>query len=94
MYAAWTRTSLSPCFPYTSMPAYASIPIVPCLFYLRIWTVSIAIITTFIIWYMSRKGYTFKWFILRLKGLLAGNRYASRPTVYVRRMSRRNWDGF
>ena len=76
------------------MPAYAAIPIFPCLFYLRLWTLGGATIIMLVIWYMSRKGYTLSWFIRRAKGLLAGNRYASRPIVYIRRMSRRNWDDF
>lgn len=93
-YAAWSKACQSPSFPYTSMPAYAAIPLFPCLFYLRVWTLSIALITTIVIWYMSKKGYTLSWFALRLRGILAGNRYTSRPTIYIRRLSRRDWTNF
>lgn len=76
------------------MPAYAAIPLFPCLFYLRVWTIALAFIITMVVWYMSRKGYTLNWFAQRIKGMLAGNRYSSRPIVYIRRMSRRHWDDF
>lgn len=93
-YAFWAKSSQSPCFPYTSMPAYAVMPLFPCLFYLRLWTLIIAVIAVGLIWYMSNKGYTLTWLGLRLKGRLAGNRYSSRPPTHVKRFSRADWRYF
>lgn len=92
-YASWTRSSLNPCFPYTSMPAYAVIPLVPVIFHMRLWTIGIAVIGMLTIWQMSRKGYTLTWLMLRIRGKIAGNRYSARPAVYIRRFSRRDWRG-
>lgn len=91
-YAYWTRTGLSVCFPYTSIPAYASLPLFPCLFYMRTWTLSLSVLLVGLIWFMSKKGYTLTWVSYRLKGKVVGNRYTARPKTYLRRFSMRDWD--
>ena len=90
-YAYWTRTGMGICFPYTSIPAYAVLPLLPCLFYLRLTSIVLAMITVLLIWIMSRKGYTLTWLMYRIRGRMAGNRYSSRPVTYIRRFSLRNW---
>lgn len=83
--ATWTRTALSVGFPYTSMPAYTAIPFLPCLFYMRLWTLGAALVFTLLIWRMTAKGRNLTWLINRLKGRLHGNRLSARPIWYVRR---------
>lgn len=85
--ATWTRTAYHAALPYTSLPAYAAFPLFPLLFYSRLWTVAIAFVCVFSLWYMDKKGYNASWIINRLKGKLNGNRVSARPTWFLRRRS-------
>lgn len=85
--ATWTKTGEHTGFPYTSMPAYSALPLIPCLFYLRVSTFLFACFSMLIVWHMSKKGYTPKWLINRLKGKMIGNRISARPIWHIRRFS-------
>ena len=85
--ASWVRSAESAAFPFTSMPAYTVIPMMPCLVYMRLWTVGLAFVLTVITWYMSKKGYTIIWMFNRFMGRLNGNRISARPTWFIRRFS-------
>lgn len=85
--ASWVKTAGSAAFPFTSMPAYTVIPMIPCLFYLRPWTATVAFIFTLLTWYMAKKGRTLVWMHNRLMGRLSGNRYSARPVWFIRRFS-------
>lgn len=85
--ATWIKTAEPAAFPFTSMPAYTVIPMMPCLFYMRLSTVLIAFSFTIFVWYMSRKGYTLLWMARRLSGKLNGNRISARPIWCIRRFS-------
>jgi len=83
--ALWTRTAESAGFPYTSMPAYTVLPMVPCLFYMRLWTLGLAFFCTLFVWRMTVKGRTLTWMFNRLRGRLHGNRLSARPVWVIRR---------
>ena len=83
--ALWVRTADSACFPFTSMPAYTVLPMVPCLFHLRTWTFVLALICTIAIWRMKAKGRDLPWIYNRLRGRLCGNRISARPIWHIRR---------
>lgn len=83
--AAWVRTADSVGFPYTRMPAYTVIPMLPCLVYMRYSTLIIALLSTLFVWRMTAKGMTMKWLLNRLKGKMRGNRQSARPVWHIRR---------
>jgi len=85
--ANWVRTADPAAFPFTSMPAYTVIPMMPCLFFMRLWTVALAFLSTIVFWYMARKGYTLIWMVNRVSGKLHGNRLSARPIWFIRRFS-------
>ncbi len=85
--ANWVRTGESMGFPFTSMPAYTSIPMIPVLFYARMSTIIIALLTTMLVWYLTSKGYTLLWLLNRIKGRLHGNSISARPIWFIRRFS-------
>lgn len=85
--SGWTRTGESVGFPFTSMPAYTAIPMMPCLVYARPLTITIAFLATMGVWYMTSKGYNMSWLLNRIKGRLCGNRISARPVWFIRRFS-------
>ena len=85
--ATWTRTADHIGFPFTNMPAYTVLPMMPCLVYARTSTVVFAIVCTLGTWYMAKKGYSLVWLINRTKGRLRGNRQSARPIWHIRRTS-------
>lgn len=85
--ANWAKTGDHAGFPFTRLPAYVVIPMLPCLVYLRTWTLGIAILCTLIVIYMDKKGYSIMWIVNRLKGKMIGNRVSARPIWYIRRFS-------
>lgn len=85
--ANWVKTGENAGFPFTKMPAYAALPFIPCLFHLRLWTILFALVSTAIVYFMHRKGYTILWIIRRVKGKMIGNRVSARPAWHIRRFS-------
>jgi len=85
--ANWVKTADSAAFPFTSMPAYSALPLFLCLIHIRIWTLSLAIASTVVSFYMAKKGLSFLWLYSRLRGKLHGNRVSSRPIWHIRRFS-------
>ena len=83
----WVKTGEAVGLPFTSMPAYAAFPMLPCLFYARTTTVVFAFICTLAIAYMSKKGYSLTWLINRLRGQLHGGRISARNVWVIRRYS-------
>ncbi len=83
----WVKTGDHAGFPFTKIPAYVAIPMLPCLVHLRLWTAGLALFCTFIVWYMDKKGYTLTWLINRMRGRMIGNRISARPTWFIRRFS-------
>jgi hypothetical protein len=85
--ANWVRTGEAVAFPFTSMPAYTAIPMIPCLFYARLSTLCFALVATMLTWYFTKKGYTLMWGLNRFKGRLCGNRISTRSIWVIRRYS-------
>lgn len=85
--ARWVKTGETVGLPFSSLPAYAAIPIAPCLVYARTSTIVITVICTVFIGVISKKGYTLGWVINRLRGRLHGGRISARGIWVIRRFS-------
>lgn len=85
--ARWVKTGETVGLPFSSLPAYAAIPIIPCFFYARTITLVIAVLCTVFIGVISSKGYTLGWVVNRLRGRLHGGRISARGIWVIRRYS-------
>lgn len=84
-YAKWIRTADPIAFPYTTLPAYSILPMLPILVYARPITIVFALLCTLVTWRLNAKGMSLLWVVRRFKGVLRNRRQSARPLWHIRR---------
>lgn len=88
-FAKWVRTADPIAFPYTRLPAYTILPMLPILVYARPITIFLAVLCTIVTWRLSAKGVSIMWLARRFKGTMRNRRQSSRPLWHIRRYCHR-----
>ena len=83
--AQWTPSAEGVTLPGTRLPAYVVLPYLVCLVYVPF--LPYALVSTLVVWWMTKKGYDSYWVLRRIMGKLHGNRISSRPIWVIRRFA-------
>jgi intracellular multiplication protein IcmT len=77
MVAHWRDSAREPKFYFVE--GKAAFPLLLFLLHIRLWTLIVAIVATIFFSILARYGFSVKWFLRWLRGILGGNYKTSSP---------------